>query len=81
MYHWLHILVVLPNVPESTAMSQGISEFPMPLPDRAADMPPVSREDVLRARDRRSVLDARARKRAFRLLWLLAGPGVLVMLG
>ena len=62
-------------------MSQGISEFPMPLPDRAADMPPVSREDVLRARDRRSVLDARARKRAFRLLWLLAGPGVLVMLG
>jgi len=39
------------------------------------------REDVLRARDRLKVLHSRAEGRWFRLLWLLAGPGVLVMLG
>jgi Mn2+/Fe2+ NRAMP family transporter len=39
------------------------------------------REDVLRARDRLKVLRSRAEGRWFRLLWLLAGPGVLVMLG
>ena len=41
----------------------------------------VSREDMLRARDRLHVLKSRAAKRSWRLLWLLAGPGVLVMLG
>ncbi len=36
---------------------------------------------MLRARDRLAVLRTRAAGRSFRLLWLLAGPGVLVMLG
>ena len=42
---------------------------------------PLTHEDVLRARDRAKVLDSRASKNWLRLLWLLAGPGVLVMLG
>jgi Mn2+/Fe2+ NRAMP family transporter len=42
---------------------------------------PATREDQLRARDRRQVQQNRAAGRWFRLLWLLAGPGVLVMLG
>lgn len=41
----------------------------------------ITREDLLRARDRRRVRRARAHGRGLRLLWLLAGPGVLVMLG
>lgn len=41
----------------------------------------ISREDELRAADRLKVLRTRASGRGFRLLWLLAGPGVLVMLG
>jgi Mn2+/Fe2+ NRAMP family transporter len=66
---------------EGRSMSQGISEFPIPFPSDPGEAPPITREDLLRARDRRSVLDARAKNRPFRLLWLLAGPGVLVMLG
>ncbi len=42
---------------------------------------PVDREDFLRARDRLKVQRTRTARRPFRLLWLLAGPGVLVMLG
>ena len=45
---------------------------------------PVSHEDLDRAHDRSRVLKARARGGVFsrlRLLWLLVGPGVLVMLG
>ncbi len=41
----------------------------------------LGREDVLRAHDRLKVLKSRAAGRSFRLMWLLAGPGVLVMLG
>jgi Mn2+/Fe2+ NRAMP family transporter len=41
----------------------------------------VTHEDLLRARDRLKVLKTRAAKSSLRLLWLLAGPGVLVMLG
>jgi len=41
----------------------------------------ATREDYLRAFDRARVLRARAAGRSTRLLWLLAGPGVLVMLG
>lgn len=40
----------------------------------------VTREDILRARDRLKILETRSAKRRFRLLWLLGGPGVLVML-
>jgi Mn2+/Fe2+ NRAMP family transporter len=39
------------------------------------------REDALRARDRESISRARADRQPIRLLWLLAGPGILVMLG
>ena len=41
----------------------------------------ITYEDVLRAQDRLKVLKTRAAKSSLRLLWLLAGPGVLVMLG
>lgn len=41
----------------------------------------VTREDVLRAQDRLEILRTRSAGRGLRLLWLLAGPGVLVMLG
>ncbi len=41
----------------------------------------AAREDLLRAQDRLEVLRSRAAGRWMRLLWLLAGPGVLVMLG
>ncbi len=41
----------------------------------------ASREEEHRAEDRRKVLQARLRRRPARLLWLLAGPGLLVMLG
>jgi Mn2+/Fe2+ NRAMP family transporter len=41
----------------------------------------LSHEDVLRAHERFKVLKARAAKSSLRLLWLLVGPGVLVMLG
>jgi Mn2+/Fe2+ NRAMP family transporter len=41
----------------------------------------VTFEDVLRGRDRLQILKTRAAHRSLRLLWLLAGPGVLVMLG
>jgi Mn2+/Fe2+ NRAMP family transporter len=41
----------------------------------------VAREDRLRARDRQKIHQVRSGGRRFRLLWLLAGPGVLVMMG
>lgn len=43
--------------------------------------PDVDREDRFRAIDRARVLRERAAGHSARLLWLLAGPGVLVMLG
>lgn len=39
------------------------------------------REDALRTRDRFKILQARSERRQLRLLWLLIGPGMLVMLG
>ena len=47
----------------------------------ASPTPPLSGEDVARARDRRKVIETRSARRSWRLLWLLAGPGVLAMLG
>jgi Mn2+/Fe2+ NRAMP family transporter len=41
----------------------------------------VGREELLRAQDRLRVLRLRAGGRSLRVLWLLIGPGVLVMLG
>jgi Mn2+/Fe2+ NRAMP family transporter len=46
--------------------------------------PEITHEDLDRARDRERVWQARLRKSVFgdlRLLWLLVGPGLLVMLG
>jgi Mn2+/Fe2+ NRAMP family transporter len=63
-------------------MTQSISNFAAPLPEPfARSAGALTHEDVLRARDRRKVLETRSAKRWLRLLWLLAGPGVLVMLG
>ncbi|MBV1706952.1 MAG: divalent metal cation transporter [Hyphomicrobiales bacterium] len=42
---------------------------------------PLSREDRLRALDRRKIFQARSTGHRLRLLWLLLGPGLLVMLG
>ena len=52
---------------------------PSGLPAPAGE--PFTHEDVLRAEDRVKVLRSRAANQSWRLLWLLAGPGVLVMLG
>ncbi len=41
----------------------------------------MTQEERWRARDRSRILASRAAGRSWRLLWLLAGPGVLVMLG
>ncbi len=41
----------------------------------------LTREDLTRSQDRQRVLAARKQGRAPMLLWLLAGPGVLAMLG
>jgi Mn2+/Fe2+ NRAMP family transporter len=63
-------------------MSQGASELSMAFATTSSDVAPtVSKEDFARARDRWQVRQTRLAKRPLRLLWLLAGPGVLVMLG
>ena len=49
------------------------------LPERGETL--ASNEDILRANDRAKILHARSSKKWLRLLWLLAGPGALVMLG
>lgn len=44
----------------------------------------ITHEDIDRAHDRARVIDARSRHNwvsRFRLVWLLVGPGILVMLG
>lgn len=53
----------------------------LPKPPNLSGQEAVTREDVLRAQDRLEVLRTRSAGRGLRLLWLLAGPGVLVMLG
>ncbi len=42
---------------------------------------PLALEDVVRSGDRARVVDARRGGKRWRLMWLLAGPGVLAMLG
>lgn len=61
-------------------MNDEAWQFAPPAP-RAQQTDAVTREDVLRARDRRRVARTRSAGHRGRLLWLLAGPGVLVMLG
>jgi Mn2+/Fe2+ NRAMP family transporter len=57
------------------ALNLGLSALPGDAEER------ITHEDVLRARDRLKIIKTRAAKSSLRLLWLLAGPGVLVMLG
>ncbi len=57
------------------ALNLGLSAVPSGGDER------ITYEDVLRAQDRLKVLKSRATRSSLRLLWLLAGPGVLVMLG
>ncbi len=49
--------------------------------DGAAALPPLTPEDAARSRDRFRVHNARHGGRRWYLLWLLVGPGILVMLG
>jgi Mn2+/Fe2+ NRAMP family transporter len=44
-------------------------------------LPPLTAEDAVRSHDRSRVYHARRHRRRWRLLWLLAGPGILAMLG
>lgn len=55
---------------------QGVKGFEI---ETSVDMP--NREDTSRALDRLRVLHARKHRRWLPLLWLLIGPGILVMLG
>jgi len=57
-----------------------MSDAAQPAPEAAAAWRP-EREDLLRARDRAVVRRARLSRRSWWLMFLLAGPGVLVMLG
>ena len=61
-------------------MSENVLNLGFSAPS-ASDEGRITYEDVLRAQDRLKVLKSRAAKSSLRLLWLLAGPGVLVMLG
>ena len=59
-----------------------MSEVDEPAPTLATEAGvPITQDERLRALDRARVLRTRAAGRSWRLLWLLAGPGVLVMLG
>ena len=62
-----------------------MSPRPVPEPQPgmagAAGLPLLTPEDVARSRDRRRVHRARRGGRRWYLLWLLAGPGLLAMLG
>jgi Mn2+/Fe2+ NRAMP family transporter len=44
-------------------------------------LPRLTEEDAARSEDRSRVLEARTKRRRWRLLWLLVGPGILAMLG
>src|SRR5271168_1959092 len=46
-----------------------------------AVLPPLGSEDLARSHDRSRVIAARRSGRRWRLIWLLAGPGILAMLG
>jgi Mn2+/Fe2+ NRAMP family transporter len=63
-------------------MSEDVSEFPLSCPrSHQGAGGAIAREDVIRAGDRWRVSQTRSARRPLRLLWLLVGPGVLVMLG
>jgi Mn2+/Fe2+ NRAMP family transporter len=66
---------------EKSVQEHPLSTSPVTKPNSGVV---ITHEDIDRAHDRERVLDARARGGMFsrlRLLWLLVGPGILVMLG
>src|SRR5579875_1793259 len=71
----------IPGVSSISAQAPDpLSIDPSPVP---ADVnpPELTGEDTARLRDRSRVHHARGRRRHWQLLWLLAGPGILAMLG
>jgi Mn2+/Fe2+ NRAMP family transporter len=68
---------------KSSEMSESCERTAGPAPPLTAEVI-ITHEDIDRAHDRERVFAARARSGIFsrlRLLWLLVGPGILVMLG
>ncbi len=74
-----------PSTPSNIAVSRNAGDTGFDM--RSAETDPLTGEDISRARDRLAVARARGNVQALkswrwmRLLWLLAGPGVLVFLG
>jgi len=58
-----------------------MNDLPAPALKLLDDGVTMTPEDLSRSRDRMRVLQARQNGRRPKLLWLLAGPGILVMLG
>jgi len=58
-----------------------VTVTPLPPGDVTPPEPPLTQEDTARSRDRSRVHQARGHSRRWLLLWLLAGPGILAMLG
>jgi Mn2+/Fe2+ NRAMP family transporter len=58
-----------------------VSIDPSPVVVAEAGPPRLTEEDTARLRDRSRVHRARSHRRRWQLLWLLAGPGILAMLG
>src|ERR1700728_3223819 len=71
--------------PKTTSKPHGESPSPVPTgPLTASDGVVITHEDIDRAHDRERVLTTRTQRGPWsraRLLWLLIGPGILVMLG
>ncbi len=63
-----------PSTADSTVVEAGVSSPPRPRPH-------LTPEDAIRSHDRFRVHTARRQRRRWYLLWLLIGPGILVMLG
>ena len=59
----------------------SVAPSPLPAGDVTPSGPPLTGEDTARSRDRSRVHRARGHSRRWLLLWLLAGPGILAMLG
>jgi Mn2+/Fe2+ NRAMP family transporter len=58
-----------------------VAPAPFPAGDVTPPQPPLTEEDTTRSRDRSRVHQARRHTKRWQLLWLLAGPGILAMLG
>lgn len=75
----------IPKTDEMAAGDEAVADEPLTsaMPAGSTEVV-ITHEDIDRAQDRGRVLDARSRRglgSRLRLLWLLVGPGILVMLG